>query len=234
MADDDENYRPGSDTDDGDDDNYNDDGTATKHKHSGTTSTDEKTRHRKQKRSLPTQGARLEVWWPDDERYYTGQVVTVRKRKRDDDTTTINSSSPTTSSGGEGKQQWKIRYDDGETEWLDLRHEQYRLLAKSDETNKVHGNDACHHVPPNDTSQVGVGTAVCVWWEYYSQYFPGIVRRIRTNRTRPFFVQYEDGDARWEDLSATRFYIQTSSSSSSGAVDNDGNDASSASAVPWY
>lgn len=148
-------------------------------------------------------GTRLEIWWPDDQRYYTGFVVAIKDPS--------NSNTKT-----KRKQElWKIRYDDNEVEWVDLRTERYRILSHQDDDEDGDG-DVENYSRKNDTTGVQIGSLVSVWWEYYNQYFPGVVKRIRTNRTKPWFVQYDDGDARWEDLSRTKFFLRSST-----AEDND-------------
>lgn len=137
-------------------------------------------------------GTRLEIWWPEDSRFYMGHVVGLRDPKCSNNKTTNKKRK---------RELWKIRYDDNEVEWVDLRTERYRILSSSDD-DKV---DPDGKLPKNDTSAVRIGSTVNVWWEYYNQYFPGIVKRIRTNRTKAWFVQYHDGDARWEDLTRTKF-----------------------------
>jgi hypothetical protein len=51
-------------------------------------------------------GDRLEIWWEDDQAYYAGCIIKKRKKVKP----------------------FLIAYDDGDTEWLDLREETYRLL----------------------------------------------------------------------------------------------------------
>ena len=133
------------------------------------------------------------MWWPDDQRFYVGKIVALRNKTK----------------------RWKVRYeDDGLTEWLDLRNETYRVLSNNNK-NKKQQQQQQHEdqvvlpeqVVKNDVSHLCVGSCVSVWWEYYGQYYTGTVRRIRPGRTKSFFVQYEDGDARWEDLESTKFFL---------------------------
>ena len=157
-------------------------------------------------------GTRLEVWWPDDERFYTGRVVGVRNKNN------ANNANNKNNTKKRKREDWKIRYDDGEVEWLDLRTESYRILSHGDADNNNDNNAAV--TPPNDTRAVQVGSLVSVWWEYYGQYYPGVVKRIRSNRTKSFYIQYDDGDVQWEDLSQTKFFLRPAAESSS-SDDND-------------
>lgn len=180
----------------------------------------------------PSKGTRLEIWWPDDERYYAGHVVGIRHSA-----TTTASHNNNTRDDKKGptkkrkRKDWKIRYDDGEVEWLDFRTEKYRVLSshndKDNGDNDDNDNDTTKATTPvpNDTRAVRVGSLVSVWWEYYSRYYPGIVKRIRTNRTKPFYIQYDDGDARWEDLATTKFFLRNHQPENSSDDDDDDEDA---------
>lgn len=158
-------------------------------------------------------GTRLEIWWPDDQRYYTGNVVALK-----DPNNNNSSSNKNNTKTKRKKELWKIRYDDNEVEWVDLRTERYRILSHQDDDD----DDDENHSSKNDTSGVQIGSLVSVWWEYYNQYFPGVVRRIRTNRTKPWYVHYDDGDARWEDLSRTKFFLRRAEDNDESLVYNIG------------
>ena len=146
------------------------------------------TDHEEHSTILTSKGTRLEIWWDDDQRFYAGRIILIRKHR---------------------EKRWKIRYDDGETEWVDLRQELYHIL-KEQETPSPEDLDtaAATTIVRNDTDDVHVGSLVSVWWEYYKQYFPGVVKRINPSRSKPFFVHYDDDDARWEDLSQVKFFLR--------------------------
>lgn len=55
-------------------------------------------------------------------------------------------------------------------------------------------------------SKIRVGSRVSVWWDGNDAYFSGKVTQIR-NRKKPFFIEYDDGDQEWVDLTHENFKI---------------------------
>jgi tartrate dehydratase beta subunit/fumarate hydratase class I family protein len=57
-------------------------------------------------KAIPIVGSRVDIWWEDDDIYYSGVI----SKKRDT-----------------GEKKYLVQYDDGETEWVNFDEEKYCL-----------------------------------------------------------------------------------------------------------
>ncbi|CAB9499630.1 TUDOR [Seminavis robusta] len=176
-------------------------------------------------------GARVSVYWSDDEQYYEATVV---KQRRD-----RNHPKP-----------FKLEYEDGEYEWIDLHQVKFRFLDRGDDSvisphqtcrvkamnGRDHGGDRRRNITTSEDSssssgsasdssssstsgddsdielvsdvrQVHVGARVAVYWSEEERYFEGTVTEHRMGHPRPFFMQYDDGDTQWLDLRTRNFCV---------------------------
>lgn len=141
-------------------------------------------------------GSRISIYWEDDGCYYDATVAGCKETRR---------------------RCFKLLYDDGEREWIDLNKNKFRLLdAVSDQrerSQKDTENDnstiAKHSI--SDRPQlserslsseivhfIGVGDRVAVYWEGEKKYFNGtVVDERQSSMHKRLKVQYDDGDLEW-------------------------------------
>jgi len=174
-------------------------------------------------------GTRIEIWWKDDKRYYAG----VLKWRHAVD-----------------HHRYWILYDDGEEEWVDLDEDRYNVLPSPDDDNNEGDEDGKEESDKDEAPQddevgaendhkaaaaltgngnnggggIAVGTRVSVFWQRYNRYYVGTVTKIRSNRKRPHYIVYEDGDDEWTNLYRDELYFLVGSSPVSAPV-ADGDDA---------
>ncbi|GAX27289.1 hypothetical protein FisN_23Lh144 [Fistulifera solaris] len=137
-------------------------------------------------------GIRVAVWWPDDRRYYEGVV-----------------------SKKQPEASWRpfyLEYDDGEAEWIDFRQHKFKILRVDDEEKTAGPSTGKAADPCSDPSKVWIGTRLSVWWPQEEEYFDCTVTRYRDHK-RPFYLEYEDGDREWIDLTEHKFFIIESETS---------------------
>jgi hypothetical protein len=135
-------------------------------------------------------GSRISVWWSGDECYYKGTVV---------------------SQGGK-KCKFRIAYDDGEKEWLDLSKQPFKLLPSSDSddelsatrTSDSDSSDEDHYAYDDfvygAVDNLKIGSRIAVWWPSEKKYFSGTLKKMDDDSRKPYFVKYDDGDEEWTDL----------------------------------
>lgn len=131
-------------------------------------------------------GTRVAVWWPDDHKYYKGVV----SRKQPEAT-------------------WRpffLEYDDGDEEWIDFRQHKFKVLSDASEEERVPSPAGKSDSVCSDPSKVWIGTRLSVWWPMEKEYFDCTVTRYRDHK-RSFYLEYEDGDREWIDLSEHKFFI---------------------------
>lgn len=137
-------------------------------------------------------GTRVAVWWPDDRRYYEGVV-----------------------SKKQPEASWRpffLEYDDGEEEWIDFRQHKFKILSKAAAEERSVSPAGKADNTTSDPSKVWIGTRLSVWWPQEEEYFDGIVTRYRDHK-RSFYLEYDDGDREWIDLSEHKFFIVENGSS---------------------
>lgn len=59
----------------------------------------------------------------------------------------------------------------------------------------------------NEFCKIKVKSRVAVYWDGEDEFFEGTVTRERENQKRRFFIEYDDGDREWIDLSKQRFRL---------------------------
>lgn len=141
-------------------------------------------------------GSRISIYWEDDGCYYDATVAGFKETRR---------------------RCFKLLYDDGEREWIDLNKNKFRLLdAVSDQldrSQKDTENDnstiAKHSIldRPQLSERslsseivhfIGVGDRVAVYWEGEKKYFNGtVVDERQSSMHKRLKVQYDDGDIEW-------------------------------------
>jgi hypothetical protein len=159
-------------------------------------------------------GTLVAVYWPDDDLYYRGTIARTRTRKHHHHG----------DHGDHGGEQFFVKYDDGDSEWVDPDTTIYTTLTcKADP------------LPPRKVSPaldlVKVGARLLVWWPVEEQYYEATVakiqketryttftnnnkantkscRRTRCPKSTPFQLHYDDGDREWTDLANRNFVFQ--------------------------
>jgi hypothetical protein len=58
-------------------------------------------------------------------------------------------------------------------------------------------------------SLVQSGTRVTVWWPDDAHYYVGTVTHVRKSNTKPFYIEYDDGEFEWIDLRQHKFHLVT-------------------------
>jgi len=119
-------------------------------------------------------GSRIAVYWSDDDEYYSGQIKFVQKKK----------------------QRVFVEYDDGDSEWVDLK----KSKVKPDVSASGRNVDAI-------LKAVVQGSRVSVWWPAEKKYFPAEVRKIVASKPKHHFLVYDDGDEEWTNLAFRKFHF---------------------------
>lgn len=140
-------------------------------------------------------GTRVGVWWDDDECYYNGICMRYDEHR---------------------EKSWRLLYDDGEREWIDLRKHGFRILTnegphdgsndrkqramlahnkqRSDESSSCDEDESSTTTASTDEersiSKVVLGSRVSIWWGGDKQYFDGTIAAVDSERTR-FFIEYD-------------------------------------------
>lgn len=150
-------------------------------------------------------GKRVEVFWPEDEAFYSGKVT--KKRKLGGGKGGV--SKRNCSSRGKHKKsgcEYLIKYDDGDEEWIDLN---------SDDPNIKFVNE--HSCSPqakkeqkfsNEVRKVKINSKILVWWPLEKEFFPGKVTKILEGCDQPHHIKYDDGDEEWTNLNHRKFRMQ--------------------------
>lgn len=152
-------------------------------------------------------GSRVAVWWSEDRKYYPGIVK----------------------EQSEGKLPFFLKYDDGETEWINFRNHRFRLETKRKAVRVDRRKKRPEFKPKEDSDskakdiEVSVGTRVAVWWLEDRRYYRGIVTKQR-KRKPSLFLEYDDGEEEWIDFRDHEFLVLANGSDKSATTDNADND----------
>lgn len=151
-------------------------------------------------------GTRIGVWWDLDRQYYPATVRSVV---------------------AVGTSRFRLAYDDGETETLDLRVRDFRLLVDdaaadapetkshrpttrmSAETRRRDSNGSVAEAKDRDVGDAGpldVGTRVAIWWEGDQKFYQGTVTATRNAKSK-YFVKYDDGDSHWLNMAKETYRV---------------------------
>jgi hypothetical protein len=123
-------------------------------------------------------GSTLSVYWKDDDQYCNATVVKQRG----------------TSS------MFRLEYDDGDNEWLDLSQHQFSLLSNDNTTTTT-----------KSWKDVSVGCRIAVYWKDDDKYYNATV--VNPGSASPgalpsiFSLQYDDGEAEQLNLSQHCFQL---------------------------
>jgi hypothetical protein len=134
-------------------------------------------------------GARLAVFWPLDDEYYSATVVTQ-------------------ASNGT---QVSLLYDDGDTEWIDLTEHDFKLLPGQRRTKDPMrlGMQDSERRKKNALAaldMIQIGTRLDVFWPLDNQYYSATVVSQGSNATQVSLL-YDDGDTEWIDLTEHDFKL---------------------------
>jgi len=162
--------------------------------------------HRKRADTIEV-GTRVSVYWGGDQEYYPGTVTKQRNCR---------------------KKKFFFEYDDGESEWIDFHRNKFHILSapklcgrkrkavgdnepSSDEPRRRKSTDS--ETDPSNLirnrmdmvdvmSKIKVGSRVEVFWSDDDAYYPGTIAKLRNilTSTKPFFLEYDDGESEWIDL----------------------------------
>lgn len=84
-----------------------------------------------------------------------------------------------------------VEYDDGDSEWINLYFRNFKILSS--------------------VADLEPGSRISVWWDAENTFYEATVKKILTHETnviaRPHFLEYEDGDSEWTDLSLRLFTL---------------------------
>lgn len=84
-----------------------------------------------------------------------------------------------------------VEYDDGDSEWINLYFRNFKILSS--------------------VADLEPGNRISVWWDAENRFYEATVKKILTHETnmiaRPHFLEYEDGDSEWTDLSLRLFAV---------------------------
>mmetsp|Transcript_35474 Transcript_35474/g.50291 ORF Transcript_35474/g.50291 Transcript_35474/m.50291 type:complete len:424 (+) Transcript_35474:1404-2675(+) len=119
-------------------------------------------------------GARISVFWDEEGESFEGIITRERI----------------------GKQRYFIRYDDGDTEWINLAEEKFRVVEPKH-----------YETRWNDTHVVGVGTRISVYWEDDEAYYAGVIAEERMDKKKNYLVKYDDGEEEWVNLSKEQYTV---------------------------
>ena len=149
-------------------------------------------------------GSRVGIYWKEDSCYYP---CTVEKREVHDSSSTASASSRS-SARSKSAPRFFVRYDDGESEWIDdIAQEQLQWLDSSN------GND---DDDKNKWKQLRIGSRIGIYWKDDNCYYPCTIEKWPKNEvvaddaskksSSRFFVRYDDGDTEWIDnMAGERF-----------------------------
>jgi hypothetical protein len=56
-------------------------------------------------------------------------------------------------------------------------------------------------------SLIKIGTRVSLWWPDDAHYYGGTITHVRRTNTKPFYVEYDDGEFEWIDLRQHKFHV---------------------------
>ena len=150
-------------------------------------------------------GSRVAVYWSGDDEFYDGMVTRHHKKHRN---------------------RFYVEYDDGDSEWIDLRRRKYRrsdlhsAKTKQDSVRAIAGRPSTRHEEKvthrkrlGNVSKLSAGSRVSVWRSKGREYFKGTVVSIdpitssASESDQPHYVVYDDGDSEHTNLARRKFII---------------------------
>jgi len=127
------------------------------------------------------------IWWKID--FYTATIVKI------------------------DLQRWRpfyVRYLDGEHEWLDLANYKF-FIGTAEETASEAEDDNSDVEGDLNVSKllkdITVGTWVSIWWEDDGCYYSAKVSQIKSERRKPYRLQYRNDVIEWVDLTKYNFFV---------------------------
>eukprot|EP00977_Amphora_coffeiformis_P022080 scaffold10377_cov150-Amphora_coffeaeformis.AAC.4 len=103
---------------------------------------------------------------------------------------------------------FEIQYDDSDKHTrINLKQNVFMMLQApaGSKHDAALPKELASHVNP-DTSLIDVGTKVRVFWKGDSKFYPATIMNKRKG-AKPFYLEYEDGDVEWIDLSERLFKL---------------------------
>jgi hypothetical protein len=70
-------------------------------------------------------------------------------------------------------------------------------------------------------SLIKIGTRVSLWWPDDAHYYVGTITHVRRTNTKPFYVEYDDGEFEWIDLRQHKFHVLSAAQETSQQVAHD-------------
>jgi len=104
-------------------------------------------------------GQKIAVHWSEDDEYYPGVVLQ------------------------QNNPRFKIRYDDGDREWICQKGRKILYLD---------GSTTVQRADNPNVQALSIGSRVSVWWSAEEQYFAGRVSRFDATKQRPHRIKYDD------------------------------------------
>jgi hypothetical protein len=84
-----------------------------------------------------------------------------------------------------------VEYDDGDQEWVDA--ETKVKILNGTASKRQHERNAL-------VSRVRIGSRVSVWWPAENKNYIATVTKIKVGKSKPHYLEYEDGDVEWTNL----------------------------------
>jgi len=92
-------------------------------------------------------------------------------------------------------EQIRIHYDDGDKEWLKPGA---ASIIKLDPKNTCDSR-------ARDLARIKVGDRLSVWWPAEQEYYDATVAKVNRSKVKPFFLEYDDGDSEWINLTCRKY-----------------------------
>lgn len=123
-------------------------------------------------------GSRISVYWPMEKEYFTGTITKIKRVEEKRNQGSLNSND----------KRHFIEYDDGDKEWLNLNHREFKIVRQK-------------------VLRLHVGHIVSVWDESHKKYFKGKVIEIQPTQAKPHNIQYDDASkgCEWVNLNVLPF-----------------------------
>ena len=140
-------------------------------------------------------GTRITVYWPSHDQWYKGTVA-----DKDDNNGSVF-----------------VEYDDGDTGWVDIAADKWRLSTKPD---KYIMKDTLASALKEETiAKLEISDRISVWWPEEQEYYTGtLLAKTSSNNdsngedsesdsypSQPHHIRYDDGDEEWTNLLHRKF-----------------------------
>ncbi|GKY97115.1 hypothetical protein MPSEU_000669900 [Mayamaea pseudoterrestris] len=129
-------------------------------------------------------GAWIEVWFPADDRFFSGRLVQLQQQEEDECS-------------------WTVEFNDNTVYNMNLVNENFRLLAAAKSPHAKHLNDQKARL-----AQLQIGSRIQVYWEQpFHSWLSGTIRNIVNGKDGEYLVEYDYKGETWESLFSEQFRL---------------------------